>query len=125
MSDDYAQFIRERISELRAKRGLSKRRLSAAINKSFTYLQDLECKQTLPSMAAFLDICACLGVTPEEFFSGADKNYYEQHLLAGELERLLTKEEMRSLYRALKNLDQKRLRVIRQFLADIANPAHG
>lgn len=61
-------FIRERISVLRTKRGISEYKMSLDLGHSKSYIQSISSGKALPSMSEFLYICDYLGVTPKDFF---------------------------------------------------------
>lgn len=61
-------FIRDRISELRLKKGVSEYKMSMDLGHSKSYIQSISSGKALPSMGEFLYICEYLGVTPAEFF---------------------------------------------------------
>lgn len=65
---DYLNWISARISQLRAQKGVSARDMSLSLGQSESYINKIENKRTLPSMAGFIYICEYLGVTPQEFF---------------------------------------------------------
>lgn len=69
-------FIRDRITELRLKKGLSEYQLSLALGNSQGYIQSISSGRTLPSMRSFLDICEFFDITPVEFFD-YDNHYPE------------------------------------------------
>lgn len=62
------QFIRDRISVLRTKKGISEYKMSLDMGHSKSYIQSISSGKALPSMSEFLYICEYLGVTPQEFF---------------------------------------------------------
>lgn len=62
------QFIRERISDLRIKKGVSEYKMSYDLGHSKSYIQSISSGRALPSLSEFLFICEYLGVTPKEFF---------------------------------------------------------
>lgn len=62
------QFIRDRISILRTKKGISEYKMSLDMGHSKSYIQSISSGKALPSMSEFLYICEYLGVTPREFF---------------------------------------------------------
>lgn len=69
MGDDmYEQFIRERITSLRIKKGVSEYKMSYDLGHSKSYMQSISSGRALPSLSEFLYICEYLGVTPKEFF---------------------------------------------------------
>lgn len=62
------QFIRDRISELRIKKGVSEYKMSYDLGHSKSYIQSISSGRALPSMSEFLYICDYFGITPKEFF---------------------------------------------------------
>ena len=64
----YDDFIKERLSALRSKKGVSARSMSLSIGQSENYINIIENGYSLPSMTAFFYICEYLGITPKEFF---------------------------------------------------------
>jgi len=63
-----ADFIRERITQLRIKKGVSEYRMSLDLGRSRSYIQSISSGRSLPAMGEFLQICDYLEVTPREFF---------------------------------------------------------
>jgi transcriptional regulator with XRE-family HTH domain len=61
-------FIRERISSLRIKKGISEYKMSLDLGHSKSYIQSISSGKSLPSLSEFLYICEYLGVTPKDFF---------------------------------------------------------
>ena len=61
-------FVRNRISELRSKKGITEYRMSLDLGHSKSYMQSISSGRSLPSLPEFLYICDYLGVTPQEFF---------------------------------------------------------
>lgn len=62
------QFIRDRISLLRTKKGVSEYKMSLDLGHSKSYIQSISSGKALPSLSEFLYICDYLGITPKEFF---------------------------------------------------------
>ena len=62
------QFIRQRITALRMKKGVSEYQMSLDMGHSRNYIRNITNGQTLPSMGEFLYMCEYLGVTPKAFF---------------------------------------------------------
>lgn len=62
------QFIRDRISVLRTKKGISEYKMSLDLGHSKSYIQSISSGKALPSLGEFLYICEYLGVTPKQFF---------------------------------------------------------
>jgi transcriptional regulator with XRE-family HTH domain len=63
-----ADFIRERITELRMKKGISEHRMSLDLGHARSYIHGITAGRTLPSMTEFLAICDYFEITPEYFF---------------------------------------------------------
>lgn len=72
------EFVRNRISELRIKKGVSEYKMSLDLGHSKSYIQSISSGKALPSFSEFLYICEYLGVTPKEFF---DANIEEPQLI--------------------------------------------
>lgn len=70
----YDTFIRERINNLRMQNNLSEYQLSLELGHSQGYIQSITSGRTLPSMAAFLEICEYFKLSPAEFFDPSIKN---------------------------------------------------
>lgn len=60
-------FIRERITELRIKKGVSEYKMSTDLGHSKSYIQSITSGRALPSLSEFLYICEYLSVTPKDF----------------------------------------------------------
>lgn len=65
---DYEEFISERIAKLRTQKKVSARDMSLTLGQADNYINSIENRKMMPSMAAFLYICEYFGVTPKEFF---------------------------------------------------------
>ncbi len=61
-------YVRNRISQLRTKMGVSEYRMSLELGHSKSYIQSISSGKAMPSFCEFLYICEYLGVTPKEFF---------------------------------------------------------
>ncbi len=62
------QFVRNRITELRIKKGVSEYKMSIELGHSKSYIQSISSGKALPSFSEFLYICEYLGVSPKDFF---------------------------------------------------------
>ena len=65
---DYMQWFPERLAQLRTEKGVSARDMSLSLGQSESYINKIENRRTMPSMAGFFYICEYLGITPEDFF---------------------------------------------------------
>ena len=64
----YDSFVRNRITELRMKKGVTEYRMSRDLCHSKSYIQSISSGKALPSLSEFFSICEYLDVTPKEFF---------------------------------------------------------
>lgn len=58
----------ERLTQLRIEKGVSARDMSLSIGQNSGYINNIENKNNLPSMASFFYICEYLDIAPNEFF---------------------------------------------------------
>lgn len=68
---EYENFVRMRITQLRQRQHISEHKMSLDLGKSGSYMRNISTGKALPSMHEFLRICDYLGVTQQEFFTGA------------------------------------------------------
>lgn len=100
------KFIRDRISILRTKKGISEYKMSLDLGHSKSYVQSISAGRALPSLSEFLYICEYLGVTPKEFFDEETKDPQ----LVRELYNIslsLEKEDLEVLLTMAKRLKEK------------------
>ncbi len=64
-----AEFVRERITQLRLQKGVSEYKMSYELGHSRGYINNISSGKTLPSMTEFLAICDYFGITPAAFFN--------------------------------------------------------
>lgn len=62
------EYIREKITELRIKKGVSEYKMSLDLGHSKSYIQSISSGRALPSLPEFLCICDYFGITPKDFF---------------------------------------------------------
>ena len=102
----YEQFIRERISELRIKKGVSEYKMSYDMGHSKSYIQSISSGRALPSLTEFLYICEYFGITPKEFFD-IDNNEPELiHQLIVSASKL-NKDDLKTLIYLSERLENK------------------
>lgn len=65
---DYTQWFSDRLAQLRIERGVSARDMSLSLGQSESYINKIENRRTMPSMAGFFYICEYLGIEPHDFF---------------------------------------------------------
>ncbi|MFR3664914.1 helix-turn-helix transcriptional regulator [Flintibacter sp.] len=68
------EFIRNRITELRLREGISEYQLSLNLGQNRGYIQAISSGRALPSMKQFLNICDYFGITPLQFFDISESN---------------------------------------------------
>ena len=99
-------YIRQRITELRMKKGVSEYRMSTDMGRSKNYVQGITSGRSLPSLSEFLFMCEYLGVTPRDFF---DANLENPALLQETIEALkrLDDEDLTLMLANIKRLQKK------------------
>ena len=65
---DYLEWFPERLTQLRMEKNVSARDMSLSLGQSDSYINKIENRRTMPSMAGFFYICEYLKITPQEFF---------------------------------------------------------
>ncbi len=68
------KFIRNRITQLRLKKGVSEYKMSYDLGHSRSYIYNISSGKSLPPMSEFLQICDYFGITPAEFFDDASED---------------------------------------------------
>ena len=63
-----AEYVRERITQLRVRKDVSEYKMSYDLGHSRGYINNISSGKTLPSMTEFFAICDYFDITPEEFF---------------------------------------------------------
>lgn len=72
--DMNAEFVRERITQLRLQKGVSEYKMSYDLGHSRGYVNNISSGKTLPSMTEFFAICEYFSITPAEFFNKDIRN---------------------------------------------------
>lgn len=68
------KFIRDRITQLRLKKGVSEYQMSYDLGHSRSYIYNISSGKSLPPMAEFLQICEYFEITPSQFFDDSSEN---------------------------------------------------
>ena len=68
------EFIRNRITELRLRKGVSEYQMSYDLGHSRGYVYNISSGKALPPMKEFLAICDYFGITPQQFFNGEESH---------------------------------------------------
>lgn len=69
-----AEFVRERITQLRLQKGVSEYKMSYDLGHSRGYINNISSGKSLPSMMEFFAICEYFNITPIEFFDASVSN---------------------------------------------------
>lgn len=64
-----AEFVRDRITQLRLQKGVSEYKMSYDLGRSRGYINNISSGKSLPSMVEFFAICEYFNITPVEFFN--------------------------------------------------------
>jgi len=67
-------FVRERITQLRLKMGVSEYKMSYDLGHSRGYIYNISSGKALPPMTEFFAICEYFGITPADFFNERQNN---------------------------------------------------
>lgn len=88
----FETFVRDRITQLRLKKGVSEYQMSYDLGHSRGYINNISSGKALPSMSEFFAICEYFSISPEEFFNERlqDPVMYKQILSS--LEQLNTED---------------------------------
>lgn len=83
-----AKWFAERLTALRMEKGVSSRDMSLALGQNESYINKIENRRALPSMAMFFEICDYFGISPAEFFDRASDSPALTRALAEDVRRL-------------------------------------
>lgn len=64
----YEEFVRERITQLRLKKGVSEYQMSYDLGHSRGYVYNISSGKALPPLKEFFAICDYFEITPQQFF---------------------------------------------------------
>lgn len=67
----YEKFVRERITQLRLKKGVSEYQMSYDLGHSRGYVYNISSGKALPPLKEFFAICEYFEITPQQFFDDA------------------------------------------------------
>ena len=67
----YEKFVRDRITQLRIRKGISEYQMSYDLGHSRGYIYNISSGKSLPPLSEFFAICDYFGITPAEFFDDA------------------------------------------------------
>ena len=69
-----ANFIRNRITQLRLQKGVSEYQMGYDLGHSRSYVYNISSGKSLPPLPEFLEICDYFGITPSQFFDTSIEN---------------------------------------------------
>jgi len=67
-------FVRERITQLRLKKGVSEYQMSYDLGHSRGYVYNISSGKALPPLKEFFAICDYFEITPHQFFDTSEQN---------------------------------------------------
>lgn len=70
----YDDFVRERITQLRLKKGVSEYQMSYDLGHSRGYVYNISSGKALPPLKEFFSICEYFEITPKQFFDDSTQN---------------------------------------------------
>ncbi len=71
---EYEKFVRDRITQLRMKKGISEYKLSYDLGHSRGYIYNITSGKSLPPLTELFSICEYFDITPAEFFDDKHAN---------------------------------------------------
>ena len=83
-----AEFVRDRITQLRIQKGVSEYKMSYDLGHSRGYINNISSGKALPSLAEFFAICEYFGITPQEFFDYNSSSPQKTKEFISEFEKL-------------------------------------
>ena len=83
-----ADFVKERISQLRLMKGVSEYQMSYDLGHSRGYINNISSGKALPSMNEFFAICDYFDITPIEFFDYENQSPMLTKQLSNEIKKL-------------------------------------
>ena len=74
---EYEKWFPQRLTQLRAQKGVSARDMSLSIGQNTGYINSIENGKNFPTMKNFFYICEYLHITPQEFFEDTIRGLVE------------------------------------------------
>lgn len=103
---DYFAWIPERIAELRIQHGSSARDMSLSLGQSASYINKIENRRTLPSVAGLIYICEYFGITLQDFFNEATLSPTKSQELLEAIQKL-TPDQAAHVLQVVRDLGEK------------------
>lgn len=70
----YEDYVRERITQLRLRKGVSEYQMSYDLGHSRGYIYNISSGKALPPLKEFFAICDYFEITPRQFFDDSSSN---------------------------------------------------
>ncbi len=70
----YEEFVKNRITQLRLKKGVSEYQMSYDLGHSRGYIYNISSGKALPPLKEFFAICDYFEITPQQFFDDGMQN---------------------------------------------------
>lgn len=70
----YEEYVKDRITQLRLKKGVSEYQMSYDLGHSRGYVYNISSGKALPPLKEFFAICDYFGITPQQFFEESSQN---------------------------------------------------
>lgn len=70
----YESFVKDRITQLRLRKGVSEYQMSYELGHSRGYVYNISSGKALPPLKEFFAICEYFEITPQQFFDESSKN---------------------------------------------------
>ncbi len=70
----YEDYVRERITQLRLRKGVSEYQMSYDLGHSRGYIYNISSGKALPPLKEFFAICDYFEITPRQFFDDSSPN---------------------------------------------------
>ena len=101
----YEDFVKDRITTLRLKKGVSEYQMSYDLGHSRGYIYNISSGKALPPLREFFVICDYFGLTPQQFFDESTQNPIQlQQALEGM--KHLSPEDMQLVLQLIERLKQ-------------------
>ncbi len=71
---NYEDFVRDRITQLRLRKGVSEYQMSYDLGHSRGYVYNISSGKALPPLKEFFAICDYFDLTPQQFFDDSSPN---------------------------------------------------
>ncbi|MDE7294019.1 MAG: helix-turn-helix domain-containing protein [Oscillospiraceae bacterium] len=68
------KFVRDRITQLRLKKGVSEYQMGFDLGHSRGYIYNISSGKSLPPFKEFFAVCEYFGITPTDFFDEGNSN---------------------------------------------------